>query len=87
MGYTEDDIREIVQKQRNFFKTGKTLNVEYRIRQLKRLKAALIANEEAFEKALHEDLGRSRIEAYLCDIGPVIVEINEIIKGLKKWAT
>ena len=86
MGYTEDDIREIVQKQRNFFKTGKTLNVEYRIRQLKRLKAALIANEEAFEKALHEDLGRSRIEAYLCDIGPVIVEINEIIKGLKNWA-
>ncbi|MBR4777374.1 MAG: aldehyde dehydrogenase family protein [Lachnospiraceae bacterium] len=86
MGYTEKDIRKIVEKQRKFFKTGKTLDVEYRIRQLKRLKAALIANEEAFEKALNEDLGRSRVEAYLCDIGPVIVEINEIIHGLKKWA-
>ena len=81
MGYTEKDIREIVEKQRKFFKTGKTFDVEYRIRQLKRLKAALIANEEAFEKALNEDLGRSRVEAYLCDIGPVIVEIHEIIHG------
>ena len=86
MGYTENDIREMVQKQRKFFKTGKTLDVEYRIRQLKRLKAALIANEEAFERALNEDLGRSRNEAFLCDVGPVIVEINEIIKGLRKWS-
>ena len=86
MGYTENEIREIVRKQRDFFRTGKTLSVEYRIRQLKRLKAALIANEEKFEKALNEDLGRSRVEAYLCDIGPIIVEIDEIIKGLAKWA-
>ena len=38
------------------------------------------------EAALQEDLGKSRTEAYLCDIGPVIVETNEIIRGLKKWA-
>ena len=86
MGYTENDIQEIVSRQRKFFNTGKTLDVEYRIRQLKRLRAALKANEAKFEDALHEDLGRSRVEAYLCDIGPVIVEINEIIKGLRKWA-
>ena len=86
MGYTENDIREIVSKQRAFFKKGKTLDVEFRIRQLKRLKAAVLANEEAFEEALHEDLGRSKIEAYLCDIGPVITEIDEIIKGTRKWA-
>ena len=38
------------------------------------------------EDALHEDLGRSLMEAYLCDIGPIIVEINEILAGLKKWS-
>jgi aldehyde dehydrogenase (NAD+) len=38
------------------------------------------------QKALFEDLEKSPLEAYLCDIGPVIVEINEILKGLRRWA-
>ena len=33
-----------------------------------------------------EDLGRSRVEAYLCDVGPIIVEVNEMIRGLRRWA-
>ncbi|MBR4439581.1 MAG: aldehyde dehydrogenase family protein, partial [Clostridia bacterium] len=37
-------------------------------------------------EALYEDLGKSPLEAYLCDVGPVIVEVNEILRGLKKWA-
>ena len=35
---------------------------------------------------MHEDLGKSRTESYLCEIGPFIVEVNEILKGLRKWA-
>lgn len=84
--YTEKEIQNIVEKQRAFFRTGKTLDVSYRIEQLKKLKNAVIEYEEKFEAALHADLGRSKVEAYLCDIGPIIVEINETIKGLKKWA-
>ncbi len=84
--YTEQEIHGIVEKQRAFFRAGKTLDVAWRIGQLKKLKAAVIAHGEAFESALHEDLGRSRVEAYLCDIGPVIVEINETIRGLRRWA-
>lgn len=84
--YTEKEIQNIVEKQRAFFRTGKTLDVSYRIEQLKKLKNAVIEYEEKFEAALHADLGRSKIEAYLCDVGPILVEINETIKGLKKWA-
>ena len=86
MTYTQEKIREIVENQRRFFRSGVTLDVNWRLQQLKKLKAAVIAHEEELEKALYEDLGRSRTEAYLCDIGPVIVEINETIHGLKKWA-
>lgn len=25
-------------------------------------------------------------EAYLCDIGPIVVEINEMLRGLRRWA-
>ena len=84
--YTEKDIRNIVEKQREFFLTGKTLDVSWRIAQLKKLKSAVLSHEKDFEEALAKDLGRSRVEAYLCDVGPVIVEIDETLKGLRKWA-
>ncbi len=83
---TQEMIHDIVLRQRQFFRTGKTLDVHWRIEQLKKLKQAVIDNREDLQKALYEDLGKSPFEAYLVDIGPIIVEINEIVKGLKKWA-
>ena len=83
---SEDEIREIVAAQRRFFRTGETLPVKWRIQQLKRLKAAVIAHADEFTAALAEDLGRSEVEAYLCDVGPIIVEINEMISGLRRWS-
>ena len=84
--YSEESIRAIVEAQRKFFRTGETLPIKWRIKQLKRLKAAVLAHEKEFEQALAEDLGRTALEAYLCDIGPIIVEINEMISGLRRWA-
>ena len=86
MPYTETDIQQIVAAQRTFFRSGATLDVSWRIRQLKKLKAAVMAHEQEFLDALHEDLGRTAVEAYLCDVGPIIVEINEMIRGLRRWA-
>jgi len=86
LAYTEEKIRQIVENQRKFFRQGATLDLDFRLRQLRKLKAAVIAREQELEAALHEDLGRSKVEAYLCDIGPLIVEINEAIRGLRKWA-
>ena len=79
-------IREIVAAQRRFFRSGETLPIDWRIKQLKRLKEAVLTHEKEFEEALAADLGRSTVEAYLCDIGPIIVEINEILHGLRRWA-
>ena len=83
MTYSYGKIKQIVENQRRFFRSGATLDVNWRLQQLKKLKAAVIAREKELEKALYEDLGRSRAEAYLCDIGPVIVEINETVRGQK----
>ena len=86
MPYTKEKISAVVAEQREFFRSGATLDVKWRMEQLKKLKQAVIEHEEELEAALYEDLGKSKTEAYLCDIGPVIVEVNEILKGLKKWA-
>ena len=85
MSYTKEMIHQIVLNQRDFFYTNQTLPVKFRIEQLKKLKNAIIKNEEKLVNALKEDLGRCYEEAYFCDIGDVIMEINEYIKGLRKW--
>ena len=86
MAYTQETIHEIVLKQRKFFRTGATLDVNFRIEQLKKLKQAVFDHQEMLEAALYEDLGKSETEAYPCDLGPVIVEVNEILRGLRRWA-
>ena len=86
MPYTKEMIHEIVNKQRAFFLSNKTLDVSFRKAQLKKLRQALLDNEEKLTKALYDDLGRSSAEAFFCDIGDVVMEINEYIKGLRKWA-
>ena len=84
--FSEQEIGRVVAAQRGFFRSGTTLDVGWRIRQLKKMRAAIRASERELEDALQADLGRSRVEAYLCDIGPAIAEINEMIRHLRRWA-
>lgn len=84
--YDEIAIKEIVEKQRRFFRSGVTLDIEFRKKQLRKLKKAMVDYEEEIMEALRLDLGRSYVEAFFCDIGTVILEINETLRGLKKWA-
>lgn len=69
-----------------FFAEGRTHNVNFRIEQLKRFKAAIIANQALIEQALWSDLHKSKEEAYLTEISIVLQEINSHIKHLRSWA-
>ena len=86
MDFTKEDIHQIVTKQKEFFLSGKTLDIKFRKAQLVKLKEAIKKYEKELVDALHQDLGRCEAEAYFCDIGDTIMEINEYIKGLKKWS-
>ncbi len=84
--WTNEKIENIVAKQRELFLSGKTLDLEWRLEQLAKLKDAMYKYDKELKQALFEDLGRHEAEAYFCDIGTVILETNEMIRGLKKWA-
>lgn len=84
--WTEETIHRLVMRQRAFFRSGVTLDIGWRIDQLKKLKAAVLAHEKEITEALQADLGRCAAEAYFCDIGSLVLEINETIHGLKRWA-
>ena len=86
MAVTQETVHAAVEQQRAYFRTGATLDVGFRIEQLKKLKRAVTEHRAMLEEALYRDLNKSATEAYLCDLGPVIVEVNEILKGLRRWA-
>ena len=86
MSYTKEDIHRIVEKQREFFNTGVTLDVKFRKAQLRKLRDMITNNAKKITDALHEDLGRCEIESLFCDVGDTVMEINEYLKGTKKWS-
>ncbi len=85
MSYSKADIHQIVFSQREYFLRGETLDVSFRIAQLKKLRKAILDNQDLLTDALKKDLGRCEIESYFCDIGDTVMEINEYIKGVRKW--
>ena len=84
--WNQEQVHEIVKAQKAFFAEGKTLDVEWRIEMLKKLRLSVKRYERKILRALQEDLGRDAVEGYFCDVGSVILEINETIRGLRKWA-
>lgn len=76
---------EILQLQREYFLTGETKSVKFRKKQLELLKQTILANEKKIYEALKEDLGKSKIESYMCEVALVVNEIKYILKHLKSF--
>lgn len=80
---TEQEIKDILQQQNHFFSTGKTIPAEFRLKQLESLKEAMIRHEADLAAALKEDLGKSRMESYMCEIGLTLSELTWMQKHLR----
>jgi|SRR5690554_630230 len=76
--------KEILLKQETYFNLGITKNYYFRKEALQSLKDAIIKNEDKIFDALYKDLGKSKEESYLTEIGLVLKEINYHLKHLKK---
>lgn len=46
---TEQEIKDILQQQNHFFSSGKTIQAEFRLKQLESLKEAMIRHEADLE--------------------------------------
>lgn len=77
---------ETIRNQRDFFQTGKTTEVSFRIQQLKTLKQAIIDNEAAIFNVLKADLNKPLVESFTAEIALVVKEIEYAIKNVKNWA-
>lgn len=71
--------------QKEFFLSGQTLPLKFRIKQLKKLQKALLENEKYFYEAIYSDFSKSEFETYATELSMVYSELNLAIKKLKKW--
>ncbi|MDR3645582.1 MAG: aldehyde dehydrogenase [Clostridia bacterium] len=80
------DIQHIIEKQREFYHSGATRSVSFRLDSLRRLKEAVIKNQDDIARALNKDLSKAPFESYAAEIGIVLDELGYAIGHLAKWA-
>ncbi|WP_421773132.1 aldehyde dehydrogenase [Gracilimonas sp.] len=80
------DGKELLERQRTYFKSGATKSVEFRIHQLQTLKKLLTQHEEEFVQAIYNDFKKPEMETYATELGILHNEISYVLKNLKKWA-
>ena len=83
---TPERIEELVRKQRAFFATGTTRDIEWRRFQLREFRNGLQRWEKPLCDALWKDLHKSYEEAYMTEIGLVYGEIREASHKVGRWA-
>ncbi|QXE02575.1 aldehyde dehydrogenase [Terribacillus sp. DMT04] len=81
-----ENYQELLNKQRIFFRSGRTKDVQFRIKSLQALKDLIQAHEQAILDAVKEDLNKSEMEAKRAEVGLVISEINFTLDNIESWA-
>lgn len=83
---TEQEIKDLVTRQRKYFQTGATLPVSVRVDALKRLYGVISGCEKEIHTALKRDLGKNGFESYMCETGLVLEEISYMLKHIHRFA-
>ena len=81
-----ETLKEKINKQREYFSTGETKDINFRIEKLKKLRDVLKSEEDKVFEALKKDLMKSSFESYVTEVAMVYDEINMHIKNIKKWS-
>ncbi|MBY2476597.1 aldehyde dehydrogenase [Clostridioides difficile] len=80
------DVKKLVIMQRQYYNTGKTRDISFRLEKLKRLKSIVLENEEKILFALKKDLNKSNFEGFMTEIGMFYSELDFAIKNIRKWS-
>ena len=86
MRMTEDStIQAIFDKQKQFFKSGKTKDLAFKKQSLQQLKQAVLDFKEEIYVALGQDLGKSKDFVDLSEIGEVVTEVDFALAHIDEW--
>ena len=80
------DFKEVLIKQKEFFNTDQTKDINFRKAQLQKLKTLIQENESLFYEAIYKDFGKSKFDTYTTELSLLYKEINYFLKNLHKLA-
>ena len=80
------EFHDIVIQQKSYFDSNSTKSIAFRKIMLKKLMDALDEREDLLLEALHKDLGKSRGEGYMTEVGMVRSEIKEALINVEAWS-
>lgn len=79
-------MKSIFKNQKNYFKSGLTRSVQFRINQLTKLRQGILLHEEEILNALKKDLGKPYFEGYATEVGFVLDSIQYMINHVATWS-
>ncbi len=82
----KEEIRSIIESQRKFFASGKTLDIKYRLEILKKLRSVILDHEKDIIDAIWKDFHKPEFEVISTESRFVIKELNYAIRNLKSWS-
>lgn len=82
----KEEIGKTLDAQRKFFKEGKTLDVNYRMEILKKLRSLIIQYEPEIIDALWKDFHKPEFEVVATETRFVLKDLNHIIRNLQSWS-
>lgn len=85
MGFTTNDVEQMISQQRQYYFSRATKSADFRKEQLLKLKASIQKYEKDVLKALRLDLGKSEFEAYSTEVGIVLDSISYMVKKVENW--
>ncbi|MCI8465200.1 MAG: aldehyde dehydrogenase [Lachnospiraceae bacterium] len=80
------EMEAVVKKQRDYFATGVTRPVAFRLEALRALERELRRQEGRIHQALKTDLNKSEFESYMTETGLTLSELGYMKKHLKNYA-
>lgn len=75
----------LLKSQKEFFRSGKTRDVNFRVAALTKLKNIIQALEEEVLEAIYEDLHKVSIDGYATEISGVYDEIKYALGNVRSW--
>jgi aldehyde dehydrogenase (NAD+) len=80
------ELEMILENQRNFFVSGKTLDINYRLENLKKLRSLILSHENELKEALYKDFHKPYFEVLGTESRFAVAEISMMIQNLTKWS-
>ena len=78
--------QSLLELHHDYYHTDVTKTIEFRKKQLQKLKLAIEQREEVINEALRHDLNKSEFEAFTTEVGFCLSSINHTLKHLSAWA-